>query len=54
MSILERVKSAVGAGSETEFTYNCRDCDATFESTESHMGEVACPYCESRDIRQLV
>lgn len=54
MSILERVKSAVGAGSETEFAYNCRECDATFDSAESHMGEVSCPYCESTNVRQIV
>lgn len=39
---------------ETEHTYNCRECQRTFESTESHMGKVSCPKCGSSNIREVV
>ena len=54
MSIISQLKEAVGMNDdEHEFVYNCRDCERTFESTESHMAKVACPDCGSHDIREI-
>ena len=54
MSILGQLKRAVGMADKTEYTYNCRECQRTFESTESQMGEVKCPNCGSSNIREVV
>ena len=54
MSILRQVKRAIGMEGETEHTYSCRDCQRTFESTETHVAKVACPECGGHDVRQIV
>lgn len=54
MGILSQVKRAIGMDDETEHTYSCRDCQRTFESTETQLANVVCPECGSNDVRQIV
>ena len=53
MSILKQIKQAVGMTDETGQSYNCRECQRTFELTESRMEEISCPNCGSGNIRGI-
>jgi rRNA maturation endonuclease Nob1 len=51
MSLLNRVKSAVGMNSEAQtYSYQCTVCQTTFESTDPNVGAVACTACGSADV----
>ena len=53
MGILSQVRQVIGMGEQREYTYLCRVCDRTFESTETHMARVDCPECGGHDVRAV-
>lgn len=47
MALLDMLKSLTGSSEETEYTYECGECDQQFTSTEAHPRNETCPACGS-------
>lgn len=50
MTLLRRLKRVLTGGTDRTFRYQCTACEETFDSTESHMAEVTCPFCAERKV----
>lgn len=51
MGLINRIKRTVtGTATEETYTYRCRTCHSTFESTEANEATVACDACGSDDV----
>lgn len=56
MGILDRVREVVGRDDparpgDVTYTYQCRDCEATFESGDPNTARVSCPECSGTRVR---
>ena len=47
MSVIERLKSLVGGQERKQYSYECGDCGAAFESPARTPNDAECPGCGS-------
>lgn len=51
MALLRRLRTILtGDGAERTLRYQCTACEETFDSTETHMAKVTCPFCSERQV----